>query len=164
MKRGAGFLALFAFLLTGIRFASGPATIRETSAVKAAETSRPEPKMPAHIAATCPAFEFPPANAATPANTQQRQEGDGEIADLVDRFVYGSDDSAHLQAGGLPEGMRLMIVTIPDPRHTHLSLQFDRTLEAIQQAAQDEKYTYDSSWLPWKSNSGQSGSSAKQVP
>jgi hypothetical protein len=157
MKRGAGFLAMIAFLLTGIRFASGPATIREASEVKAAETARPEPKMPAHTATTCPAFEFPSANTANPENTQQRQDGDGEIAELVDRFVYGTADSTHLQAGGLPEGIRLMIVTIPDPRHTHLSLQFDRTLEAIQQAAQDEKYTYDSSWLPWKNTSTESG-------
>ena len=43
-----------------------------------------------------------------------------------------------------------MVVTVPDPVHTHLSLQFDRTLEALQQALQDEKFTYDSSWLPWK--------------
>jgi hypothetical protein len=117
--------------------------------------------MPAHIATTCPALELPSANTANPENAQQRQDGDGQIAGLVDRFVYGTDDSAHLQAGGLPEGIRLMIVTIPDPRHTHLSLQFDRTLEAIQQAAQDEKYTYDSSWLPWKSTSAESGNLAE---
>jgi hypothetical protein len=147
MKRGAGFLALFAFLLTGIRFTHGPATIRETSEVNAAEAIRPEPKMPAHTATTCAAFEYPSANTA---NAQQSEDGQGEIAELVDRFVYGANDRAHLQAGGLPEDLRLMIVSVPDPRHTHLSLQFDRTLEAIQQAAQDEKYTYDSSWLPWK--------------
>jgi hypothetical protein len=161
MKRGAGFLALVAFLLTGIRFASGPATIRETSEVKAAETARPEPKIPARTATTCPAFEYPPAITATSENSQQRQEGDGEIAEMIDRFVYGGAEQAHVQAGGLPEGIRLMIVTIPDPRHTHLSLQFDRTLEALQQAAQDEKYTYDSSWLPWKSAGAESGSDRK---
>jgi hypothetical protein len=151
MKRGTGILALFAFLLTGIRFASGPATIRETSEVNAAEAIKPAPKMPAHIGATCPAFEYPSASTANSENAQQREEGEGEIAELVDRFVYGANDGAKLQAGGLPEGIRLMIVSVPDPRHTHLSLQFDRTLEAVQQAAQDEKYTYDSSWLPWKS-------------
>jgi hypothetical protein len=162
MKRGAGFLALFAFLLTGIRFARGPAAIRETSEVSAAEAARPEPKMPAHQTTACPAFELPSAITATPENAQKKEYGDGEIAELIDRFVYGTDDSNHLQAGGLPEGIRLMIVTIPDPRHTHLSLQFDRTLEAIQQAAQDEKYTYDSSWLPWKSTSTESGNLAER--
>src|SRR5579864_3538324 len=158
MKRGTGILALFAFLLTGIRFASGPATIRETSEVNAAEAIKPAPKMPAHIGATCPAFEYPSASTANSENAQQREEGEGEIAELVDRFVYGANDGAKLQAGGLPEGIRLMIVSVPDPRHTHLSLQFDRTLEAVQQAAQDERYTYDSAWLPWRTERIQYGS------
>ncbi len=163
MKRGAGLLALFAFLLTGIRFASGPATtVRETSEVHAAEALKPEPKMPAHAATTCPAFEYPSANTANPENAQQSEEGNGEIAERIDRFVYGTADSTHLRAGGLPDGIRLMIVTVPDPRHTHLSLQFDRTLEAIQQAAQDERYTYDSSWLPWKNTSVESGGLAER--
>jgi hypothetical protein len=42
-----------------------------------------------------------------------------------------------------------IIATLPDPLHTHFSLSFDRLVEAIQQAAQDEGYDYDSSWLPW---------------
>src|SRR5580704_4070384 len=103
MKRGAGFLALFAFLLTGIRFTHGPPTIRETSEVNAAEAIRPEPKMPAHTTTTCPAFEYPSPNAANPANAEQSENGDGEIAEMVGRFVYGADDVAHMQAGGLPE-------------------------------------------------------------
>ena len=37
MKRGAGFLALFAFLITGLHFASGPATMKEPSEVAAGE-------------------------------------------------------------------------------------------------------------------------------
>ena len=43
-----------------------------------------------------------------------------------------------------------VIALAPDPIHTNLSLHFDRTMEAIQAAAQDETYVYDSSWLPWK--------------
>jgi len=43
-----------------------------------------------------------------------------------------------------------VIATLPDPLHTHFSLLFDRFVEAIQQAAQDELYEYDSSWLPWE--------------
>jgi hypothetical protein len=45
--------------------------------------------------------------------------------------------------------LRFVIATLPDPLHTHFSLSFDRTIEAIQQAAQDEQYIYNSSWLPW---------------
>ncbi len=45
---------------------------------------------------------------------------------------------------------RFVIATLPDPIHTHLSLMFDRQAEAIQQAAQDAGFTYDSSWFPWE--------------
>jgi hypothetical protein len=53
-----------------------------------------------------------------------------------------------------------IIATLPDPLHTHFSLQFDRYIEAVQQGAQDEHYTYDSSWLPWETEE-QSYSSMK---
>ena len=50
--------------------------------------------------------------------------------------------------------LRFVIATLPDPLHTHLSLTFDRFTEAIQQAAQDADFTYDSSWLPWETEQG----------
>ncbi len=49
--------------------------------------------------------------------------------------------------------LRFIIATLPDPLHTHFSLIFDRAAEAIQQAAQDDRYVYDSSWLPWETES-----------
>jgi hypothetical protein len=45
--------------------------------------------------------------------------------------------------------LRVIIATAPNPLSTHLPLLFDRIVEVIQQAAQDEKYSYDSSWFPW---------------
>src|SRR5438477_6074690 len=152
MKRGAGFLALFAFLITGLRMASGPAAIKEPSAVKAEERVSATPKTLMREETTCQGFEYPAeAAGANPS---------GEIARLIDRYLYGSAQKQRLSPGELPPGIRLMVLTIPDPRRTHLSLQFDRTLEAIQQAAQDERYTYDSSWLPWKTERIQFGSMA----
>jgi hypothetical protein len=44
---------------------------------------------------------------------------------------------------------KFVIATLPDPIHTHLALTFDRMAEVIQQAAQDEGYSYEASWLPW---------------
>ncbi len=44
---------------------------------------------------------------------------------------------------------KFVIATLPDPIHTHLALMFDRMAEVIQQAAQDEGYFYEASWLPW---------------
>jgi hypothetical protein len=46
--------------------------------------------------------------------------------------------------------MRFVIATLPDPLHTHFPLIFDRSAEAIQEAAQDDQYVYNSSWLPWE--------------
>lgn len=46
--------------------------------------------------------------------------------------------------------LTFVIATVPDPLHTHFALLFDRFTEAIEQAAQDEGYAYDSSWLPWE--------------
>ncbi len=151
MKRGAaGYLTLFAFLITGLRFASGPATIKEASGVRAAERAGTTPRMPVRVDTACKAFDSSQAASANAQEPGQPGAESGEIAALVDRYLYGSADQAHLGSGILPEGIRVLVLTIPDPLHTHLSLQFDRTLEALQQAAQDERYTYDSSWLPWR--------------
>ena len=38
---------------------------------------------------------------------------------------------------------------MPDPKHTHLSLFFDRTMEAIQQAAADDNYVFRGAYTPW---------------
>ncbi len=49
----------------------------------------------------------------------------------------------------LSPGVNFVIATVPNPITTHLPLLFDRMIEAIEQAAQDDKYSYDSSWFPW---------------
>jgi hypothetical protein len=46
-------------------------------------------------------------------------------------------------------GAHYMIALLPDPIHTHLAGTFDQLTESIEHAAQKEKFTYDSSWLPW---------------
>jgi hypothetical protein len=47
------------------------------------------------------------------------------------------------------KGLEFVIATVPNPTLTHLPLLFDRLIEIMQQAAQDNQYSYDSSWLPW---------------
>ncbi len=146
MKRGAGTLALLAFMFGGLRFLGGPSTMKEPSEVRAGNTE-PALHMAARPDTTCEAID-----GGAVASDQNPNDNAG-IARVINRYLYGTGQASQLQPGGLPTGIRLMIAAIPDPRHTHLSLQFDRTLEAIQQAAQDERYTYDSSWLPWKTTS-----------
>ena len=150
MKRGAGFLALFTVLFTGLHLASGPATLKSSVEVKAADRPSVEPQAPLRVDAGCEAFENTATTESQRGSTESAPAQSGEIATLMDRFLFGSSLRSHLAPGSLPKGMLLMVITLPDPIHTHLSLQFDRTLEALQQAAQDEHYTYDSSWLPWQ--------------
>ena len=45
-----------------------------------------------------------------------------------------------------------MIVIVPDPVHSHMSLQFDRSIEALQLAAESRGYVIDRYWLPWSSD------------
>jgi hypothetical protein len=157
MKRGAGYLAIVAILMAGLRIMSGPSSLREGSAVRAQEKMAAAPATLLRQETACQAFESPAAS-TDKDDAVSNPNKNGEIARLIDRFLYGSAAKQRLTPGQLPPGIRLMIATMPDPHHTHLSLQFDRTLEAIQQAAQDERYTYDSSWLPWKTERIEYGS------
>lgn len=87
-----------------------------------------------------------------------------EIADQLRHFVVNSTGSA----GRLPEScyepdqmptsgdylraflaVKFAIATVANPVATHLSLLFDRSIESIQQAAQDDGYSYEGSWFPW---------------
>lgn len=43
-----------------------------------------------------------------------------------------------------------VIATVPDPVHSHLAPEFDRTLDALIGAASDNGYLASYSWLPWK--------------
>jgi hypothetical protein len=46
--------------------------------------------------------------------------------------------------------VQAMIALAPDPSHSHMALEFDRTVEAIQLAAQSMDYVADRYWLPWE--------------
>src|SRR3974390_844088 len=108
MKRGAGYLALFVFLVTGLRFANGPATMKESPEVGAAEKAGPSPRMPVHADTTCKAFEYSPSGTGTADVPGQDPENGGGAA-VVDRFLYGSAAESHLASGTLPEGIRVMV-------------------------------------------------------
>src|ERR1017187_9903682 len=47
--------------------------------------------------------------------------------------------------------MNFAIAIVPDPVHTHLSLFFDRTMDAIQQGAQQAHWIFDRATMPWDS-------------
>jgi len=140
MKRNGGVMFALALLFAGTRLTTRPA--QPSPAVTQADVSNAHEKDAGLGITGCPAFSDPPL--------ENGPGSDGKITSLVGRYLYGASASAKVRANSIPENIRFMVATVPDPLHTHLSLQFDRTLEALQQAMQDEGYTYDSSWLPWK--------------
>ena len=162
MKRGVGLYALFAFLVAGAHFASGPASRKAPSATTTEAAVERAPKDAGPAETTCEAFANPEQGKNSTGASDSDSGDEGQITALVERYLYGASQHSHLSPGALPKDIKLMIATVPDPVHTHLSLEFDRTLEAIQQAAQDERFTYDSSWLPWKSQSSPYSSLADQ--
>jgi hypothetical protein len=79
--------------------------------------------------------------------------------------VDAKDQSRELPCGGtepdrwgFPNDSRLnvttLIATVPDPVHAHLALNFDRTIDALLQAAADNGYLPSYYWLPWKNRVG----------
>ncbi|SEB37561.1 hypothetical protein [Terriglobus roseus] len=53
-----------------------------------------------------------------------------------------------------------LIAVVPDPVHSGLSLDFDRTLESVLLAAADGHYLSDYYWLPWQHRSESASSAA----
>src|SRR5271165_1038787 len=142
MKRGVGIFALLAVLVAGARFTAPPSK----TASSAGSALQHLPNSIELADTPCAAF----------FNTQDAKGSfnHGPIAILVDQYLYGIPGDPKTTSASptvrLPSGIKFMVATVPDPLHTHLNLVFDRTIDAIQQAVQDEGYTYDSSWLPWK--------------
>jgi hypothetical protein len=140
MKRGVGTFVLVAALAAGSRLAVTPATPPTATSPGSTQVVPPEGRQSGTT--TCAAFADQQIGNA-PASQ-------GELTVLVGQFLRGASDETKPESGPLPKDIRILVATVPDPLHTLLNLPFDRTIDAIQQAAQDQGYTYDSSWLPWK--------------
>jgi hypothetical protein len=54
-----------------------------------------------------------------------------------------------LPAGADAPVLSFLIIMVPDPVRTHLALYFDRTIEAVEAAAQRQEFFLDRYWLPW---------------
>ena len=151
MKRGLGIVALLAVLATGARMAVPPNTSNNSRALSTAAGR--EPRAPRSGTTSCSEF----------AERSDGSSSQGELAALVSQYLHGASDRATPQSDILPKDIDVLIATVPDPLHTLLNLQFDRNIEAIQQAVQDEGYTYDSSWLPWKARASEFSGRSDQM-
>jgi hypothetical protein len=169
-KQGVGG-GILAVILAGLFFrgtvTSGP------SAPSAEGTSRTGSQVGAPKAVTAPKSEGPWMascaywSSSKPSAGQAVTETETPCGSGVDAWgIPGPDDPEHA-----PE-ISAVIATVPDPIHSHLAMDFDRTVDTLLLAASDNSYLGSYYWLPWrrrapspsKSDSGKSGgeSSAEQ--
>src|SRR4051812_827403 len=59
-----------------------------------------------------------------------------------------------------PKDLTTLIATVPDPLHTRMSVETDRYLDAIQQAAYRSGWELATQWLPWTIKARQSATAA----
>src|ERR1700693_365171 len=70
-------------------------------------------------------------------------------SEKVDASPSESQSNPDLDLVRKTSQLKFIIAILPDPVHTHLPVLFDQFTAAIEEGAQDEKYDFDSSWLPW---------------
>ena len=78
-----------------------------------------------------------------------------ELTELIEdyfRAERGHQDNS-VTPWGVPKreqpNIQFVIVSLPDPVHTHMALLFDRGIEAIESAAQASGFLFSRAWMPW---------------
>src|SRR5258708_1487787 len=137
----AAFLAIAA--MVGVSLQTGPKQEGSGRAERSGAIKRSKPSLtknePRKLSSGC-------------SSLQELLQGFLDIKELVaPEECYESGHTPKTQ-GGLTQKashLKFVIALLPDPVHTHQPVLFDQFAVAIQDGAQDEKYVFDSSWLPW---------------
>jgi hypothetical protein len=101
-----------------------------------------------------------------PSHSKEAQVLNDQEEDLLNTvgsfLVHPPDAMQRLKAGDDPlttefknlsqsgDQVYFALAIVPDPIHTHLSLFFDRTIDAIQQGAQQANWMFDRATMPWE--------------
>jgi hypothetical protein len=79
-----------------------------------------------------------------------------ELTELIEdyfRAETGGRKDISVTPWGVPKrelpNIQFVIASLPDPVHTHMALLFDRSIEAIESAAQASGYLFSRAWMPW---------------
>jgi hypothetical protein len=101
---------------------------------------------------------IPPA-----ANHRKPYCAEKELLDTIESFLSPPLDSVETTCQSTnpllqefqdlaksPNQINFAIAIVPDPVHTHLSLFFDRTIDAIQQGAEQAGWIFDRATMPWE--------------
>ncbi len=148
MNRNVGSVLLTAIVFAVLAIPSSPShqgqqtTISRASSEQSAATARKKSKASEQTTKLCPS--------CIPKSPE------ADLKDTIEEFFYEGkslDAVPFIKKLALPKGqiVEVLIVTVPDPVETHLSLFFDRTMDALQQALTRQGYLFAGATLPWDS-------------
>ena len=137
---GTATLLAIAAAVVGFSLQSGPK--QEGSADRNGAANRGKPALTKKDATSGPGC----------SNLQEQLEDFLETKHLAvpEECSGPKDASANEDLTEKTSQLKFVVAILPDPAHTHLPVVFDQFAVAIQEAAQDEKYDFDASWLPWE--------------
>jgi hypothetical protein len=170
MTKGQGYTTIGAVLLAGVMFrgslSSGPSQgsdkPRETPPASAEKPMTGEGPWLASCRYWAAVLLTPSAAATTTPQlniklTQTDTTFDAAVTGSVDGTKTPCEQSGDVW--GIPNkatpGLEIhaIIATVSDPIHSHLALEFDRSIDSLMQAAADNHYLGSAYWLPWRSPS-----------
>jgi hypothetical protein len=146
MNRGGAAALTFAILFS-MYVSSGYRSEAPRPAPSRAENpaeAQKEPAVPPPCRFDC-SPKYPEKLALTLRNSYLNGEESGVVAPGCPVRYQGIDSTLKAAAANA----QFFLVIVPDPVHTHLGLAFDRQIDAIGQAAQDNGYLFDRAIMPW---------------
>ena len=166
MAKVQSYTTIGAILLAGTMFRSSLSSRPSQSSDKPRETTsasveKPTPPEGPWLASCQYWAAVHSAPVAAAETTPQLNIKLSETDTTLDASVTGSLDGMKTtceqngDAWGIPNTpnveIHAIIATVPDPIHSHLALEFDRSIDSLMQAAADNRYLGSSYWLPWRS-------------
>jgi hypothetical protein len=143
MKQGGAFLAIILAISGILHFAGPGGSSPKSPTASAAKKSGPRPHS-----------EYADDLRATIQEFYGVWEPDSTKAENLASY-WNVPDSEELTGKTQPvtphprDDVHFVVAILPDPLHTRLALVFDRTIEAIQEAAERKGYSFDRAIFPW---------------
>jgi hypothetical protein len=152
MKQSAALAVLLSVAFAARRFSPNPSLQQTTDTPKVVAPTRNGPAKGATksgYGGGCTAYDPDTDNGPFP-----RDDNEGSATEIIKQFfAQGSNVKGPALTLSAYTKVRYTLALAPDPHSTNLSVMFDREMVAIQQAARDEGFIYNSSWLPWPTDS-----------
>ncbi len=147
-------LALLAAVVPQLRTATRPVIVaasaeqrRAAEASASAQPSAPRPAIAYEDGACRILFRFAETDRAIEPNQPRGGLSYNQLA--AEKAAECDLDHPALSRDLRGYPMRILVATVPDPNYSQSASEFDNGVEAIQAAAADAGYSFDSSHLPW---------------